>query len=96
MIATITPGMQRRAQRAVHLLAAVVLFAYVYAPLGSRLEDVVRFAVLPVLAVTGIAMWQSARIRRAIRSRRGIGREQARERPKGQRGRWPNATPRNG
>jgi heme-degrading monooxygenase HmoA len=58
-----TPGRQRRAQRAVHLLAAVVLFAHVYAPLGSRLEDVVRFAVFPGLALTGIAMWQSARIR---------------------------------
>jgi hypothetical protein len=91
-----TPGRQRRAQRAVHLLAAVVLFAYVYAPLGSRHEDIVRFAALPALALTGIAMWQSARIRRALRSRRGTGREQTTERPNGQKGRWPYATPRNG
>jgi hypothetical protein len=96
VIATMTPGGQRRAQRAVHLLAAVVLFAHVYAPLGGRLEDVIRFAVFPALALTGIAMWQSARIRRALRSRRGRGREQTRERPKGQKGRWPDAPPRNG
>jgi peptidoglycan/LPS O-acetylase OafA/YrhL len=101
VIATMTPGRQRRAQRAVHLLAAVVLAAvvlcaYAYAPLGSRLEGVVRFAVLPALALTGIAMWQSARIRRALRSRRGREPEQTRERPKGQKGRWPYAPPRNG
>jgi hypothetical protein len=63
-------GAQRRAQRRVHLLAGAVLFAYVYAPLGTELEDVVRFAVFPVLAVTGVAMWQAARIRRALRSLR--------------------------
>jgi hypothetical protein len=96
VIATLTPGRQRRAQRAVHLLAAVVLFAYLYAPLDSRLDDVVRFGVFPAVALTGIAVWQSARIRRALRSRRGRGREQMRERPKGQKGRWPYATPRNG
>jgi hypothetical protein len=60
------------------------------------IEDVVRFAVFPMLALKGIAMWQSARIRRALRSKRGIRREQTTERPEGQKGRWPYATPRNG
>jgi hypothetical protein len=68
VIAAISPGTLRRAQRRAHLLAAVVLFAYVYAPLGAELQDVVRLGVFPVLALSGIAMWQAARIRRALRS----------------------------
>jgi hypothetical protein len=68
VIATMTAGTLRRAQRRAHLLAAAVLFAYVYAPLEAELQDVVRFAVFPMLALTGIAMWQAARIRRALRS----------------------------
>jgi hypothetical protein len=97
MIATLTPAQQRRIQRAAHVLAAVVLFAYVYAPLGGELQDVVRFVVFPVLALTGIAMWQSARIRRALRARRGTGPKQTTRTPR-QRAdrRWPNAATRNG
>jgi hypothetical protein len=68
VIAAMRAGTLRRAQRRAHLLAAAVLLAYVYAPLDAALEDVVRFAVFPVLALTGIAMWQAARIRRAVRS----------------------------
>jgi hypothetical protein len=68
VIAAMPPGAQRRAQRRVHLLAGAVLAAYVYAPLGPELEHVVRFAIFPSLALTGIA--QAARIRRALRSLR--------------------------
>jgi hypothetical protein len=60
----------RRAERRAHLLAAAVLLAYVYAPLGVDLQDVVRFAVFPLLALSGIAMWKAAQIRRAMRSMR--------------------------
>jgi hypothetical protein len=63
-----TAAQQRRAQRAVHLIAALVLVAYVYAPLEARLQDAVRFVVLPLLVVTGIAMWQAPRIRRLRKS----------------------------
>jgi hypothetical protein len=70
VIAAMSPGAQRRAQRRVHLVAGAVLAAYVYAPLGAEFEVVVRFAVFPILALTGIAMWQAARIRRALSSLR--------------------------
>jgi hypothetical protein len=63
-----TAAQQRRVQRGVHLAAALVLTGYVYAPIGAQLQDVVRFVVLPVLVVTGIAMWQAARIRRLRRT----------------------------
>jgi thiosulfate reductase cytochrome b subunit len=63
-----TAGQQRKVQRVVHLAAALVLAAYVYAPLEPQLQTAVRFVVLPVLVLTGIAMWQAARIRRLRRS----------------------------
>jgi hypothetical protein len=68
----VTAGVLRRVQRRVHLLAGAVLLVYVYAPFGAELEDLVRFAVFPMLGLTGIAMWQAARIRRAARSLRAM------------------------
>jgi thiosulfate reductase cytochrome b subunit len=59
-----TAARQRKAQRVVHLAAALVLVGYLYAPLEAQLQDAVRFVVLPVLVVTGIVMWQAPRIRR--------------------------------
>jgi hypothetical protein len=93
VIAQMTAGRLRRAQRAAHLLAATVLLAYVYAPFGTQLEDVVRFAVFPALALTGIAMWQAARIRRAARSLSASRRRTSKQRPNGQKERWPHAAP---
>lgn len=61
-------GQQRKAQRAAHLLGACVLAVYAYAPVGAELRDTVRFVVLPVLVLTGVAMWQAARIRRLRRA----------------------------
>jgi hypothetical protein len=63
-----TAAQQRKMQRGVHLIAALVLIGYLYAPIGAQLQDVVRFVVLLVLVVTGIAMWQAARIRRLWRT----------------------------
>ncbi|MGQ0671068.1 MAG: hypothetical protein ACT4PO_15650 [Actinomycetota bacterium] len=63
-----TAAQQRKVQRGVHLIAALVLIGYLYAPTGTQLQDVVPFVVLPVLVVTGIAMWQAARIRRLWRT----------------------------
>jgi thiosulfate reductase cytochrome b subunit len=59
-----TAAQQRKAQRVVHLAAALVLVAYLYAPLEAQLQDAVRFIVVPLIVVTGIAMWQAPRIRR--------------------------------
>jgi thiosulfate reductase cytochrome b subunit len=59
-----TAAQQRKSQRVVHLAAALMLIAYLYAPLEAQLQDAVRFIVLPLLILTGIAMWQAPRIRR--------------------------------
>lgn len=71
-----TAGQQRKVQRIVHLGAALVLLAYLYAPLETQLQDAVRFIVFPLLAFTGIAMWQAPRIRRTLKAARG-GRDDA-------------------
>jgi hypothetical protein len=70
-----TAAQQRRAQRAVHLAAGLLLIAYLYAPLEAQLQDAVRFLALPALVVTGISMWQAPRIRRL---RKRLGRTPAR------------------
>jgi hypothetical protein len=65
-----TAARQRRLQRAMHLLAGVALFAYVYLPAGRGLEDSIRFLVFPLLTASGIAMWQAPRLRRALKAAR--------------------------
>jgi hypothetical protein len=61
----------RRAQRAVHLMSGGLLLAFVYLTpdQGSVVTEVMRWLVFPVLAATGIAMWQWPRLRR-LRHRR--------------------------
>jgi len=89
-----TAGRLRRAQRRAHLLAAALLLAYVYTPLDTELEAAVRFGVVPLLALTGIAMWQAARIPRALRSVDATRRPTSNER--NVRGRGRQATARDG
>ena len=75
MIQAAVAAQRRSTQRRAHLLAALLLIAYIYLPLGAALEDIVRFGVLPSLALSGIAMWQAARIRRTLRAMGGSARE---------------------
>jgi hypothetical protein len=93
MSAAVSPAKLRRAQRRAHLLAAAGLLAYVYAPLETELRDVVRFAVFPALALTGIAMWQAPRIRRISRRSRRSPRG-AIDHTRNKRKDWTDATPR--
>ncbi len=65
-----TAARQRKIQRAVHLLLGVILLAYVYLPTGEALEDLVQIMVFPILALSGIAMWQAPRLRRLRRRAR--------------------------
>lgn len=69
---------QRKAQRAVHLVTGLVLIAYLYGPFDDQLQDVVRFLVVPLLVVTGIAMWQAPRIRKL---RKRVGQRRAHDEP---------------
>ena len=50
----------RNALRVVHLVIAALIGAYLYSPLGQFIwfETMVKWTVLPVLAITGLSMWQ--------------------------------------
>lgn len=63
---------QRDIQRAVHLLAAVVLVGFVYGPLGGMpaARMLVQVAVLPLLVVTGLLLWQLPRLRSRLKRAR--------------------------
>src|SRR5262245_8501332 len=66
----LTAARQRRLERAMHLLAGAILLTYVHLPEPGRLGDVIRFVVFPVLALSGTAMWQAPRLRRAVKAAR--------------------------
>jgi len=63
----------RDLQRAAHLLAGVVLLAYVYAAplLGAGFTSAVRWLVVPALVISGVALWQWHRLRTRLRTRKG-------------------------
>jgi hypothetical protein len=69
-----TAAQQRRAQRVLHVAAALVLIAYLYLPFEAQVQDAVRFLVLPLLVATGITMWQAPHIPRL---RKNVGRTRA-------------------
>lgn len=50
----------RNILRAVHLMIAGLISAYLYTPLGSMewFEILVKVTVMPVLVTTGVSMWQ--------------------------------------
>lgn len=62
----------RGGQRALHLAGSVVLGAYIYSPWGAdpTFAAVARFILLPLLAATGLAMWQYPRLAKLLRGRR--------------------------
>lgn len=62
----------RDLQRVVHLLTATVLLAYVYAvPIASSgFAAAVRWVALPVLALSGVALWKWPKVRSFLRRRR--------------------------
>jgi len=66
-----TPRAMRKAERAVHLVWALVLALYVYGFLPSWGEPAVRWVVVPGIAASGFAMWFAAPLRRLFRNARG-------------------------
>ena len=62
----------RDRQRLAHLVAGVALVAYVYTPggPGPALEATVRWVIIPVLAASGVLMWQWPKLRRWARKQR--------------------------
>ncbi|MDX2162977.1 MAG: hypothetical protein SF162_16800 [bacterium] len=61
----------RNNMRIVHLLTAVVVGTFIYSPWSAdpTFAAAVRFIVLPLLSLTGLIMWQQARLGKWIRQR---------------------------
>lgn len=62
------PRRQRAAARAVHLVAAFALGAFVYAP-AEYVEPVrllLQVVVVPAATLTGLFLWQQAAVRRRL------------------------------
>lgn len=66
-----TAAQQRKVLRALHLITGLALVAYVYLPAPAELREVVRFLILPLLVLTGVAMWQAPYLRRRRKIRSG-------------------------
>ena len=70
---------QRTILRYSHLLAGMLNVFFIYTPLGEvrEFELLVQIILVPVIILTGVWMWQQARVRRLIAkgSRQGEGQE---------------------
>ena len=62
------PRRQRTVARAVHLVAALVLGAFVYAPAPyvEPLRLLLQVVVVPAATLTGLFLWQQAAVRRRL------------------------------
>jgi hypothetical protein len=67
-----TAAQQRKLQRTVHLATGLMLVATIYGPNLGHFHDFVRLVALPLLVLTGIAMWQAPRIRRLRKRIAGV------------------------
>ena len=60
----------KRIERTVHIIGAIVLMVFVYSNLIDEAgwRAAIRFAVLPILTLSGFAIWQAPRIVRRLRA----------------------------
>ncbi len=70
---------QRTILRYSHLVAGMLNVFFIYTPLGdvSAFQLLVQIILVPVIIITGVWMWQQARVRKLIakRLRQGEGQE---------------------
>ena len=58
----------RTLERGVHLALGALLLVVTFTPLGQgAVGDVLRLAAAPLVVITGLMMWQHARVVRALR-----------------------------
>jgi len=58
----------RTIERGVHLALGALLLAVTFTPLGlGAVGEVLRVAAAPLVVITGVMMWQHARVVRALR-----------------------------
>ncbi len=70
---------QRTILRYTHLVAGLLNVFFIYTPLGdvAEFQLLVQIILVPVIVITGVWMWQQARVRKLIAkgSRRGESQE---------------------
>ncbi|MDQ3695520.1 MAG: hypothetical protein M3464_18160 [Chloroflexota bacterium] len=68
---TISNKRLRDVQRLVHLAAGIALILYLYTSLGDLpvAGPFMRIVVVPIVVVTGLAMWQLPRLRQLLKRR---------------------------
>jgi len=61
----------RNILRVIHLVAAFLIGMYVYSPLGAEpaFTMAARIVLVPLLLITGLWMWQQARVRKWLGGR---------------------------
>jgi hypothetical protein len=61
----------RDRQRLAHLVTGALLVLYVYLPGAPNpvLQATIRWAILPLLVIDGVLMWQWPKVRRWVRGR---------------------------
>ncbi len=64
-----TPMTFRRTLRWSHLATSAIIGTYLYSPWSTdpTFTAVTLYAVFPLMALTGVAMWQQARLARWLR-----------------------------
>ena len=64
----------RALQRLTHLATGAGIAGYVYLTPepGSPAQSMIRWVVLPVLVISGLALWQWPRVRRLLRRRTAV------------------------
>lgn len=64
-----TPRLFRRALRWIHLIGGIIVGTYLYSPWSENalFSIVTLYGVVPILGLTGIAMWQQGRLNGFLR-----------------------------
>lgn len=57
--------------RILHLITGIIIGVYIYSPWGTdpTFRMAVQFVVVPLVGLTGIAMWQQARLNKLLKGR---------------------------
>lgn len=76
---SLSPGVVRSALRMFHLVVAAIGVVALYVPVipHDTARSILGVFVMPVLALSGVAMWQQAKLRKLLRGDRGVGRGRA-------------------
>ncbi len=62
----------RQITRWIHIIGSIVIIVYIYTSLGANpaFMTTVRFVTIPLLVLTGLAMWQQPRLMKLLRRNR--------------------------